>query len=60
MIQNGIRLFYRHFLVTKEKFLSQEELQNPMFCMLYRFLMKDDMGYNFNTDTAQWFKRYLF
>jgi len=31
-----------------------------MFCMLYRFLMKDDMGYDFNTDTAQWFKRYLF
>lgn len=60
MIQNGIRLFYRHFLVTKEETLSQEELQNPMFCMLYRFLMKDDMGYDFNTDTAQWFKRYLF
>lgn len=60
MIQNGIRLFYRHFLVTKEETLSQKELQNPMFCMLYRFLMKDDMGYDFNTDTAQWFKRYLF
>ena len=30
MIQNGIRLFYRHFLVTKEETLSQEELQNPM------------------------------
>ena len=60
MIQNGIRLFYRHFLVTKEETLSQKELQNPMFCMLYRFLMKDDMGYDFNTDTAQWFKQYLF
>lgn len=44
IIQNGIRLFYRHFLVTKEKSFSQEELQNPMFCMLYRFLMKDDGG----------------
>lgn len=42
MIQNGIRLFYRHFLVTKEETFSQKELQNPMFCMLYRFLMKDD------------------
>ena len=44
MIQNGIRLFYRHFLVTKEKSFSQEELQNPIDCMLYKFLMKDDMG----------------
>ena len=60
MIQNGIRLFYRHFLVTKEPTLSQEETHNPMFCMLYRFLLKDDMGYDFNTDTAQYFKRYLF
>ena len=60
MIQNGIRLFYRHFLVTKEPSLSQEETHNPMFCMLYRFLLKDDMGYDFNTDTAQYFKRYLF
>ena len=60
MIKNGIRLFYRHFLVTKEPTCSQEELHNPMFCMLYRFLLKDDMGYDFNTDTAQWFKRYLF
>ena len=60
VIQNGIRLFYRHFLVTKEQNLSQEELQNPMFCMLFRFLMKDDMGYNFNTDTAQYFKSFLF
>lgn len=60
MIQNGIRLFYRHFLVTKEPALSQEETHNPMFCMMYRFLLKDDMGYDFNTDTAQYFKRYLF
>lgn len=60
MIQNGIRLFYRHFFVTKEPALSQEETHNPMFCMLYRFLLKDDMGYDFNTDTAQYFKRYLF
>ena len=60
MIQNGIRLFYRHFLVTKEPALSQEETHNPMFCMLYRFLLKDDMGYDFNSDTAQYFKRYLF
>ncbi len=60
MIQNGIRLFYRHFIVTKEPTLSQEELQNPMFCMLYRFLFKDDMGYDFNTDTAFCFKRALF
>ena len=52
MIQNGIRLFYSHFLVTKEPALSQEETHNPMFCMLYRFLLKDDMGYDFNTDTA--------
>ena len=60
MIQNGIRLFYRHFLVTKEQTLSQEEMHNPMFCMLYRFLLKDDMGYDFNTDTALYFKRYIF
>ena len=60
MIQNGIRLFYRHFLVTNEPTLSQEELNNPMFCMLYRFLLKDDMGYDFNTDTALSFKRFLF
>jgi len=60
MIQNGIRLFYRHFLVTKEPNISQEELNNPMFYMLYRFLLKDDMGYDFNTDTAQYFKRFLF
>ena len=60
MIKDGIRLFYRHYLVTKEPNLSQEELSNSMFCMLYRFLLKDDMGYDFNTDTAQYFKRYLF
>lgn len=60
MIQNGIRLFYRHYLVTKEPNLSKEELQNPMFYMLYRFLLKDDMGYDFNTDTAHYFKRFLF
>ena len=60
IIKNGIRLFYRHFLATKEPTLSQEELQNPMFCMLYRFLLKDDMGYDFNTETAQYFKKYLF
>lgn len=60
MMQNGIRLFYRHFLVTKEPTLSQEELHNPMFCMLYRFLLKNDMGDDFNTDTALYFKRYLF
>lgn len=60
MIQNGIRLFYRHALVTKETTLSQEELNNPMFCMLYRFLLKEDMGDDFNTDTALYFKRFLF
>lgn len=60
MIQNGIRLFYRHFLVTKEPNISQEELNNPMFYMLYRFLLKDNMGYDFNTDTAQYFMRFLF
>ena len=60
MIQNGIRLFYRHYLVTKEPNISQEELNNPMFYMLYRFLLKDDMGYDFNTDTAHYFKRFLF
>ncbi len=60
MIQNGIRLFYRHFLVTKEPTLSQEEAHNPMFCLLYRFLFQDDMGYDYNSDTAHWFKRYLF
>ena len=59
-IQTGIRLFYRQFLVTKKPTFSQEELHNPMFCMMYRFLMKDDMGYDYNTDTAQWFKRLLF
>ncbi|MCR5436233.1 MAG: hypothetical protein K6E97_04110 [Treponema sp.] len=60
MLQTGIRLFYRHFLVTKEPNCSQEEINNPMFCMLYRFLLKDDMGNDFNTDTALYFKRYLF
>ncbi|MBR4825631.1 MAG: hypothetical protein IKZ86_12615 [Spirochaetaceae bacterium] len=60
IIQNGIRLFYRHFLVTNTPTLSQEELNNQMFCMLYKFLLKDDMGNDFNTDTEQWFKRYLF
>ena len=60
MIQNGIRLFYRYFIVTKEEFCSQEEINNPMFMMLYRFLLKDDMGYDFNTDTAQYFKKFLF
>lgn len=60
MIQTGIRLFYRHALVTKEQYCSQEELSNPMFVMLYRFLLKDDMGYDFNTDTAQYFKRFIF
>lgn len=60
MIQTGIRLFYRHFLVTKEPTLSQEELNNPMFVMMYSFLLKDDMGHHYNTDTAQWFKRFLF
>ncbi|MDD5929355.1 MAG: hypothetical protein PUC37_06060 [Spirochaetales bacterium] len=60
MIQNGIRLFYRHFLVTKEPTLSQEEQHNPMFCMLYRFLLKNDMGDDFNTDTAYYFRRFLF
>ena len=60
IIQNGIRLFYRHYLKTKEPTCSQEELFNPMFCMLYRFLLKDDMGDDFNTDTAQYFKRFLF
>ena len=59
-IQNGIRLFYRHYLVTKEQTISQEEQHNPMFSMLYRFLMKDDMGDDFNTDTAHYFRRYLF
>lgn len=60
IIQNGIRLFYRHYLKTKEPTFSHEELSNPMFCMLYRFLLKDDMGDDFNTDTAQYFKRFLF
>lgn len=60
MIKNGIRLFYRHYLITNEPTFSQEEQNNKMFCMLYRFLLKDDMGYDFNTDTALCFKRYLF
>ncbi len=60
MIKTGIRLFYRHFIVTKEQYCSQEDLNNPMFVMLYRFLLRDDMGYDFNTDTAQYFKRYIF
>lgn len=60
MIQTGIRLFYRHFQVTKEPSISQEELHNPMFYMMYRFLLKDDMGYKYNTDTALWFKRIMF
>ncbi len=60
MIQNGIRLFYRHFLVTNEPTVSVEEKQNPMFCMLYNFLFTDAMGTDFNKDTAQYFKSYLF
>lgn len=60
MIKTGIMLFYRHFLVTNEPILKQEEIHNPMFCMLYRFLIIDDMGYDFNTDTAHCFKSYLF
>lgn len=60
MIKNGIRLFYRHFIVTKEPSFSQEELNNPMFFMLYRFLFEDNMGNDFNTDTVQFFKRILF
>ena len=60
MIQNGIRLFYRHFLVTNEPTISQEEKQNPMFCMLYNFLFTDAMGNDFNTDTAQYFKKLSF
>ena len=55
MIQNGIRLFYRHFLVTKEPAVSLEEKQNPMFCMLYSFLFTDDMGIDFNKDTRFYF-----
>lgn len=60
MIKNGIRLFYRHYLVTNEPTFSQEERKNKMFCMLYRFLIEDDMGYDFNTETVQCFMRYLF
>ena len=60
MIQNGIRLFYRHFLVTNEPTVSLEEKQNPMFCMLYNFLFTDAMGIDFDKDTAQYFKSYLF
>lgn len=60
MIQNGIRLFYRHFLVTNEPNISTEEKQNPMFCMLYNFLFTDAMGNDFNTDTAQYFKKLSF
>lgn len=60
MIQNGIRLFYRHFLVTNEPTISQEEKQNPMFCMLYNFLFTDAMGNDFNTDTAHYFKKLSF
>lgn len=60
MIQNGIRLFYRHFLVTNEPTISPEEKQNPMFCMLYNFLFTDAMGNDFNKDTAQYFKMLSF
>lgn len=55
MIQNGIRLFYRHFLVTNEPTVSLEEKQNPMFCMLYNFLFTDAMGIDFNKDTKLYF-----
>lgn len=55
MIQNGIRLFYRHFLVTNEPIVSQEEKQNPMVCMLYNFLFTDAMGIGFNKDTRFYF-----
>ena len=55
MIQNGIRLFYRHFLVTNEPAVSLEEKQNPMFCMLYNFLFTDAMGIDFDKDTRVYF-----
>lgn len=55
MIQNGIRLFYRHFLVTNEPTVSVEEKQNPMFCMLYNFLFTDTMGIDFDKDTRFYF-----
>ena len=56
MIQNGIRLFYRHFLVTNEPTISLEEKQNPMFCMLYNFLFTDAMGIDFDKDTRFYFE----
>lgn len=60
MIRNGIRMFYRHFLVIKTPELLEEELGNPMFCMMLKFLIKNDMGNHFNTDCAKWFKKLLF
>ena len=60
MIRNGIRLFYRHILITGSNAISLEERQNPMFCMMWHYLVLDDFGHHYNTDTAQWFKRILF
>lgn len=55
MIQNGIRLFYRHFLVTNDHTISPEEKKNPMFIMLYKFLFTDAMGIDFNKDIRFYF-----
>lgn len=60
MIRKGIRLFYHHCLTTRDNSFTEEEQQNPMFCMMVHFLIKKDFGFEFNTDTAQYFKRILF
>lgn len=60
MIRNGIRLFYKRMLVDGGSDFSIEEKQNPMFCMMFRFLVLSDFGNHYNTDTAQYFKNIIF
>lgn len=60
MIRTGIRLFYRRMLVDGGTDFSIEERHNPMFCMMFHFLVLNDFGNHYNTDTAQYFKNILF
>lgn len=60
MIRNGIRLFYKRMLVDGGTDFSIEEKHNPMFCMMFHFLVLNDFGNHYNTDTAQYFKNILF
>ena len=60
MIRNGIRMFYRRIFKFGETDFCMEEKQNPMFCLMWHYLVLNDLTYHYNTDTAQWFKSILF